>query len=67
MFSSAYRELVQGSAVRTWSCVAHLTRLLWNKFSHLRDPVVSMLYESFGFILAHVNDELVAIGVITPH
>ncbi|GJQ85778.1 hypothetical protein Trydic_g20338 [Trypoxylus dichotomus] len=36
----SYGEFVQGSALRTWNCVAHFAGLLWYKFAHLRDPIM---------------------------
>lgn len=42
-------QLIQGSAVRTWNCVAHYVNLLWYKFYQNTHPTVSVAFLN-GFV-----------------
>lgn len=39
-------QLIQGSAVRTWNCVAHYVNLLWYKFYQNTHPTVSVVFST---------------------
>ena len=41
MFGLPYTQYVHGSALRTWNCVSRFAAVLWFKFNHLREPIVS--------------------------